>query len=79
MVCVGLSERDLKNFGGTTWRARQNFGGQWPPWNPLVPTLNLKAFAYDHSHAYHSLGTTAVLHVALGMWTPAPILTFQSN
>jgi len=30
MACVGLSERDLKNFGG----ARQNFGGQWPPWHP---------------------------------------------
>jgi len=30
MVCVGLSERDLKNFGG----ARQNFGGAVAP---LVP------------------------------------------
>ena len=30
MVCVGLSERDLKNFCG----ARQNFGGQCPPWHP---------------------------------------------
>jgi len=33
MVCVGLSERDLKNFGGH-WGGRQNFGGQWPPWYP---------------------------------------------
>jgi len=36
MVCVGLSERDLKNFGG----ARQNF---WeavaPPGTPLDPPL----------------------------------------
>ena len=30
MVCVGLSERDMKNF----WGARQNFGGQCPPWHP---------------------------------------------
>ena len=30
MVCVGLSERDLKNF----WGARQNFGEQCSPWNP---------------------------------------------
>ena len=31
MVCVGLSERDLNNFGG----ARQNFLGEVaPPWHP---------------------------------------------
>ena len=34
MVCVGLSERGLKNFGRATGGARQNFGGQWPPWHP---------------------------------------------
>jgi len=28
MVCVGLSERDLKNFGR-----------QWPPWHPLALSL----------------------------------------
>jgi len=27
MVCVGLSERDLKIFEGDTGGARQNFGG----------------------------------------------------
>jgi len=30
MVCVGLSERDLKNFGG----ARQNFGAAVAPLAP---------------------------------------------
>ena len=34
MVCVGLSERDLKNFGGAIGGARQNFGGAVAP---LVP------------------------------------------
>jgi len=35
MVCVGLSERDLKNFGGATGGARQNFWGEVaPPWHP---------------------------------------------
>jgi len=34
MVCVGLSERDLKNFGGAIGGARQNLGGKWPPWHP---------------------------------------------
>jgi len=36
MVCVGLLERDLKNFGG----ARQNFGGSGPPGIPLAPTCH---------------------------------------
>jgi len=36
MVCVGLSERDLKTFGEATGGARQNFGGQWPPWHPPI-------------------------------------------
>jgi len=30
MVCVGLSERDLKNFGG----AGKIFGGKWTPGTP---------------------------------------------
>ena len=30
MVCVGLSERDLKNFG----RPGKILGGQWPPLAP---------------------------------------------
>jgi len=34
MVCVGLLERDRKNFGGGTGGARQNFGGQCPPLAP---------------------------------------------
>jgi len=40
MVCVGLSERDLKNFGGATGGARQNFGGEVAlPGTPLAPPL----------------------------------------
>jgi len=31
MVCVGLSERDLKNFGGPLGGAKQNFGGEVAP------------------------------------------------
>jgi len=39
MVCVGLSERDLKNLG-VTGRARQNFGGAVAPsGTPLAPPL----------------------------------------
>jgi len=34
MVCVGLSERDLKNFGGPLGGPGKIFGGQWPPWHP---------------------------------------------
>jgi len=34
MVCVGLSERDLKIFGGATGGPGKIFGGQWPPWHP---------------------------------------------
>jgi len=34
MVCVGLSERDLKNFWGATGGARQNFGGAVAPLAP---------------------------------------------
>jgi len=33
MVCVGLSERDLKNFG-CPLGARQNFWGAVTPWHP---------------------------------------------
>jgi len=39
MVCVGLSERDLNNFGG----ARQNFLGEVAlPGTPLAPPLYTK-------------------------------------
>jgi len=53
MVCVGLSERDLKNFGGATG-ARQNFRGQWPPWHlpSSAPGFHLYIFFtmfYVHS------------------------------
>jgi len=48
MVCVGLSERDLKNFGGATggagkiWGGRQNFGGAVAPSGiPLAPPLEV--------------------------------------
>jgi len=38
MVCVGLSERDLKNF----WGAQAKFlGGSGPPGTPLAPPLLL--------------------------------------
>jgi len=39
MVCVGLSERDLKNFWGDTGGPGKIFGRQWPPWHPLAPPL----------------------------------------
>ena len=40
MVCVGLSERDLKNFGRATGGARQNLkGGSGPPGTPVAPPL----------------------------------------
>jgi len=31
MVCVGLSERDLKNFGGALGGTGKILGGKWPP------------------------------------------------
>ena len=31
MVCVGLSERDLKNFWGATGGPGKTLRGQWPP------------------------------------------------
>ena len=34
MVCVGLSERDLKHFGGGTGGPGKILGGQWPPLAP---------------------------------------------
>ena len=41
MVCVGLSERDLKHFGGGTGGARQNFGeAVAPSGTPLAPPLH---------------------------------------
>jgi len=39
MVCVGLSERDLKNFWGATEGPGKILGRQWPPWHPLAPPL----------------------------------------
>ena len=38
MVCVGLSERALKNFGGATGGPGKILGGQWPS---LVPPLGM--------------------------------------
>jgi len=38
MVCVGLSERDLKNFGGANGGPGKNLGGQWPPLAPPLST-----------------------------------------
>jgi len=34
MVCLGLSERDLKNFGGATGGPGKILGGHWHPWHP---------------------------------------------
>ena len=39
MVCVGLSERDLKNFGGPQGGTGKIWGGSGPPGTPLVPPL----------------------------------------
>jgi len=46
MVCVGLSERDVKNFGGATGGARQNVGGAVAPLAPplLLYLLNIGYF-----------------------------------
>jgi len=34
MVCVGLSEKDLKNFGGPVGGPGKILAEQWPPWHP---------------------------------------------
>jgi len=34
MVCVELSERDLKNFGEATRGTGKILGGKWPPLAP---------------------------------------------
>jgi len=34
MVCVGLSEKDLKIFWGATGGPGKIFGGKWPPLAP---------------------------------------------
>jgi len=45
MVCVGLSKRDLKIFGGATGGARHNFGGAVaPPGTPIAPPLIIKYY-----------------------------------
>jgi len=42
MVCVGLSERDLKNF----WGARQNFWGEVAPLAPPLICSKNKAYSF---------------------------------
>jgi len=42
VVCVGLLERDLKNFG-----ARQNFRGSGPLGTPLAPPLFPTVLGYS--------------------------------
>ena len=52
MVCVGLSERDLKNFWGATGGARQNFWGEVVPPNENVwlrPCAEPDIFIWGHS------------------------------
>jgi len=39
MVCVGLSERGLKNFGGATGGPGKTLGVSSPPGTPLAPPL----------------------------------------
>ena len=39
MVCVGLSERDLKNFGGPLGGTGKIWGGSSPPGTPLALPL----------------------------------------
>ena len=41
MVCVGLSERDLKNFGGPLGGPGKTLGVSGPPGTPLAPLLLL--------------------------------------
>jgi len=41
MVCVGLSERDLKNFAGATGGQAKFWGGIGPPFTPLAPPWSL--------------------------------------
>jgi len=51
MVCVGLSERDLKNFGGPLGRQAKIWGGSGPPWHH-------PSFAPGY---HYSLNSTAAL------------------
>jgi len=39
MVCVGLSEKDLKNFGGPVGGPGKILAEQWPPWHPPSSAL----------------------------------------
>jgi len=39
MVCVGLSERDVKNLGGSLGSHAKIFWGQCPPWHPPSSAL----------------------------------------
>ena len=59
IVFVGLSERDLKTFGGPLGGPGKMFGGQWPPWHPLTcapdPTANLKLFSWNAKSQHQSL------------------------
>ena len=47
MVCVGLSERDLKNFGGATGGVRKNFWGEVDPWHPPSSAPVSKCFCHS--------------------------------
>ena len=39
MVCIGLSERDLKILGRPLGGQANFWGGSAPPWHPLAPPL----------------------------------------
>jgi len=49
MICVGLSERDLKNFGGATGGQAKLWGGSGPPGTPLASPLHNRMTSWKAS------------------------------
>ena len=60
MVCVGLSERDLKNFGGPLGGQSKFWGSSGPPWHPpsfapgwrVSNAWSIEKHAHEASHKY---------------------------
>jgi len=70
MVCVGLSEEDLKNFGGPLGGQAKFWGAVAPPGTPLAPPL----FIYPSCGDWHSKGFQRVpehLSLILHLTRPA--------